>query len=624
VLTGASDVSGEPADAAAPAPAVAAPAPELAAPPAPETAEAAPEVMAAARSSAGIAARPRTWHAAVDRGLPVGLPAGLALLAALTGGLVLAAAFPPVGAWPLAAVGPGLLTVALWRRSLRGSLAIGLVFGFAFFMPLLSWLVNVAWYVWAALAVVEAVMFAVLTVGQRLLLNLRAWPLAVAGWWVAAEALRDRTPFGGFPWGRLAMSQAGAPTGPWVAVGGAPLLTFLVALAAATLAWLVLAPSRGGSPAGPACSETPAGSSRGQMRPRPSPTTPMSAGREGLTQRLRRRMVPALAFAAAAGVAVCGAVLPVDQPAAGTPTATVAAVQGDVPHAGTLTGVLRATTVTANHAAQTEKLAAQVTGGSRPAPDVVIWPENSTDLDPSFYPSVYAAIAAAVRAVNRPVLVGAVLDDPVRNVGQLWLPGRGPGQTYIKRQLVPFGEVIPFRGLLDKFTSLPSLQPVNFTPGHRAVVFRIGKIRLGDVICYEVGFDGLVRSEIAAKANLLVVQTNDADFEIDGQTGETLQQLAIARIRAMEHDRSVVVASTTGVSAIIAPDGSLIAHSGTWQPAILEARVPLQSNLTLADRVGSWPEYVITLLVLAALAWVLAGAATRRVRSRRSGTSAAE
>jgi apolipoprotein N-acyltransferase len=609
VLTGASDVSGEPAasgararEAAVRAPDVGAPAPDVGAP-APDAEAPGPEAMAAAGSLAGIAARPRRWHTATDGGLP----AGPALLAALAGGLVLAAAFPPVGAWPLAVVGPALLTVALWRRSLRGSLAVGLVFGFAFFIPLLSWLVNVAWYVWAALAVVEAVMFGVLAVGQRLLLNLRAWPVAVAGWWVAAEALRDRAPFGGFPWGRLAMSQASAPTGPWVAVGGAPLLTFLVALAAATLAWLVLAPSRG---------EPAAGSPRRETRPRPSP---VPAGRPGLGRRLRRRMGPALAFAAAAGVAVCGATLPVDQPAAGTPTATVAAVQGDVPHAGTLTGVLRATTVTANHAAETEKLAAQVGNGSRPPPDVVIWPENSTDLDPSFYPSVYGTISAAVRAINRPVLVGAVLDDPVRNAGQLWLPGRGPVQTYIKRQLVPFGEVIPFRSLLDKFTSLPSLQPVNFTPGHRAVVFRIGKIRLGDVICYEVGFDGLVRSEVAAGANLLVVQTNDADFEIDGQTGETLQQLAIARIRAMENDRSVVVASTTGVSAIIAPDGSLIAHSGTWRPAILEARVPLLANATLAERVGSWPEYVITFLVLAALARVIAGAASRRARSRRSG-----
>jgi len=567
-------------------------------------------VLTGAGRHAGLASLPGTRHAAAFGGLPT----GLALLTALAGGAALAAAFPPVGAWPLAAAGPALLVVALRGRSLRGSLAAGLVFGLAFFLPLLSWLENVAWYVWVALAVLEAVMFAVLTVGQRLLLNLRAWPLAAAGWWVAAEAVRDRWPWGGFPWGRLAMSQASAPTARWVAVGGAPLLTFLVALAGTTLAWLALPSSRVRPSSRREVPRRP--SSRREVPKRPS------SRREVLQHGLRSRLVPALAFAAAAGVAVCGRLLPVDQPTAGAPTATVAAVQGDVPHAGTLTGVLRATTVTANHAAATEQLAAQVKDGSRPAPDVVVWPENSTDLDPSDYPSVYAVIAAAVDAIDRPVLVGAVLDDPVRNAGQLWLPGRGPVQTYVKRQLVPFGEVIPFRGLLDKFTSLPSLQPVNFTAGHRAVVFPIGKIRLGDVICYEVGFDNLVRSEVAAGANLLVVQTNDADFEIDGQTGETLQQLAIARIRAMEHDRSVVVASTTGVSAIIAPDGSLIARSGIWRRALLDARVPLQSNLTLADRVGDWPEYVITFLAAAALAWAIAAAASRRARSGRDSAPA--
>ena len=137
--------------------------------------------------------------------------------------------------------------MALWRRTLRGAALVGLAFGLAFFVPLLSWLVNVAWYVWAALAIAEAIVFAVLAVGQRLLLRLRAWPLAVAGWWVAAEAVRDRWPWA-FPWGRLAMSQAGAPTARWVAIGGPALLTFLVALAGTTLAWLLLSrpsPGRG-------------------------------------------------------------------------------------------------------------------------------------------------------------------------------------------------------------------------------------------------------------------------------------------------------------------------------------------------------------------------------------------
>ncbi len=506
------------------------------------------------------------------RAAPAALRLRWALPAAVTGGLALAAAFPPAGVWPLAAAGPALLAVALWRQGLRASLLAGLLFGAAFFFPLLAWLVNVAWYAWITLAVIEALMFAILAVGQRLLLRLRYWPAAVAGWWVSVEALRDRWPTGGFPWGRLAMSQASAPTARWAAVGGVPWLTFLLALAGGCLAWLILT----------------------------------------------RRALPALAFAAAAGLALAGGLLPVDGSGPGDSAATVAAIQGNVPHARNLPDQLRATTVTQKHAAATRKLAAEVASGSRPAPDVVIWPENSTDLDPRFDPLIYATISGAVAAIGRPVLVGAVLQAPQRNAGQLWLPGRGPVAVYVKRQLVPFGEYIPLRGFISHFTSLPSLQPVNFTPGHRAVVFRLGRIRLGDVICYEVGFDSLVRSEVTAGANLLSVQSNDADFELDGQLGETGQQIAMARIDAMSTNRAVVYASTTGESAIIAPDGTLIARSGTWRQALLDARVPLRSQLTLADRAGAWPELAITALTVTALGWALARRRPGGDRSRRT------
>jgi len=205
-----------------------------------------------------------------------------------------------------------------------------------------------------------------------------------------------------------------------------------------------------------------------------------------------------------------------------------------------------------------------------------------------------------------------VLADPVRNAGQLWLPDRGPTQQYVKRQLVPFGEVIPFRGFLELFTSLPKLQPHNFTPGHRAVVFRVGKVRLGDVICYEVGFDNLVRSEVLAGANLLAVQTNDADFELDGQQGETLQQLDMARIDAITTGRAVAVASTIGVSALVAPNGDVITASKPWQRAELEARVPLESAMTPADEAGSWPELAIVALTVLALLWAIAAPRVRR------------
>jgi apolipoprotein N-acyltransferase len=489
-----------------------------------------------------------------------------ALLLSLAGGLAVFASFPPLDVWPLAVAGPALLVIALTGRSLRGSFGCGLVFGLALFVPLLSWLINVAWYAWAALAGAEAVIFAILCVGQRLLLDLPFWPGTVAAWWVAAEALRDRWPFA-FPWGRLAMSQSVAPDVRWVAVGGAPLLTFLVALAGAMIARAAL---------------TLLGSRDWRSRG--------SNGAEA-------------AAVVTAGLVLAGGLLPVD-PTGGAPTVPVAAIQGDVPQARNLPQLLNDSQVTQNQAADTLKLAAEMKAGRLPTPDVVVWPEDAVGLDPREYPFLYAEILGTVNAIGRPVLVGEVLDNPQRNVGQIWVPGRGPTYPiYVKRQLVPFGEYIPFRGIISSFSSLPSLQPVNFTAGRQPVVFDVGQIRLGDVICYEVGFDNLVRSEVNAGANLLALQSNDADFEIDGQLGETEQQTAMARIRAIESDRAVVYSSTTGESSIIAPDGAVIERSGVWRQAILDARVPLVSYRTLADRVGAWPEYVLVLLTVLALGW---------------------
>jgi apolipoprotein N-acyltransferase len=527
----------------------------------------------------------------------------------LAGGAATFASFPPLDAWPLAVLGPAALVVALIGRSLRGSFACGLAFGLALFMPLLSWLVNVAWYAWLALSVAEAVIFAVLTVGQRLLLRLPFWPAAVAGWWVTVEGIRDRWPFA-FPWGRLAMSQSVPPDVRWVAVGGAPFLSFLLALtgamiARAALGALALLTSGARSP------RRPAGTSR--SRGSRGPWGPWGSWDP------RGFWGPVLAAALTTGVVLAGGLLPVD-PTGGAPTAEVAAIQGDVPRARDLPHQLNNTEVTQNHVVATMKLAAQVRSGRLPAPGLVIWPESSTGLDPSENPYIYSELAGAVAAVGRPILVGEVLQNPQRNVGQLWVPGRGPTTAYVKRQLVPFGEYIPFRGIISSFSSLPALQPNNFTPGHQAVVFGVGKIRLGDVICYEVGFDNLVRSEVTAGANLLAVQSNDADFEIDGQLGETSQQTAMARIRAVESDRAVVYASTTGESTIIAPDGRVIARSGIWRQAILDARVPLVSYRTLADRVGAWPEYVIIMLTVLALAWVVLGSlASWSARKRAAG-----
>ena len=506
-----------------------------------------------------------------------------ALAAALASGLLLALAFPPVGAWPLAVLSPALFILVLSGRSLRGAFTAGLVFGLAFFFPLLAWVVNLAWFAWVALAIASALIFAVFAIAQRLLLNLRWWPLAVAGWWAAGEAFRDRWPWGGFPWGRLAMSQAGLPTQGWAAIGGPPVLSFVVALTATTLAWVALT----------ALTQNPA--------------------------RRRRTAVAVVCFAATAGVACLPAALSLDPVPANAKTGEIAAIQGNVPRARSLAAQLDELQVTLNHATATGKLAQQVAAGTAPQPDLVIWPENSTDIDPTTYPPVYQEIASAASAIGRPVLVGAVLDNPRRNAGVLWLPGKGPTTEYLKRQLVPFGEFIPFRSLISKITSLTALQPIDFTPGHQTVVFHVGQIRLGDAICYEVAFDGLVRSEVAAGSNVLAVQSNDATFEREGPISEESgQQLAMARLRAVEFDRALVYSSTTGYSAIIAPDGRVIVRSGLWQQAELEARVPLLTYQTMAERVGAWPEWVLVGATALALCLATAQAVAAR-RQRRAG-----
>jgi len=515
-----------------------------------------------------------------------------ALATGLAGGLLLAAAFAPLGLWPFAFVAPALLVFALSGRSLRASFAVGFVFGTAFFLPLLAWVVNLAWFAWVALAIASAVIFGVFTIAQRLLLSLRGWPVWVAGWWVAAEAFRDRWPWGGFPWGRLAMSQAGLPTQGWAAIFGPPVLTFVVALCGSVLAWLATV----------------------ALAARSRPDGEPSAAR-------RRLAVKAgLVLAGTACLAVLPAALPLDPVPANAKTAVVAAVQGNVPRARSLVSELQDYTVTTqNHMVATEKLASEVKAGKLPAPDLVIWPENSTSIDPSLDPAIYSAIATAVSAIDRPVLAGEVLENPERNAAVLWLPGKGPTTMYVKRRLVPFGEYVPFRSLISKITSLTQLQPIPFVPGHQTVVFNVGQIRLGDVICYEVAFDDLVRSEVNAGANLLSVQSNDATFEREGPiTAESGQQLAMARIRAVEFDRSVVVASTTGYSAIIAPDGQVVSRTGVWQQAELEERVPLLSYTTLADRVGAWPEWAIVALTALALVRAISQAAIARRRERRA------
>ena len=210
-------------------------------------------------------------------------------------------------------------------------------------------------------------------------------------------------------------------------------------------------------------------------------------------------------------------------------------------------------------------------------------------------------IDTAAAAINIPILVGAVLNGPgpnhVRNAAIVWSPNTGPGETYIKRHLVPFGEYLPFRGVLTRLVPEVSLDCQGLRTRARPGTLTIGGVKIADAICFEVADDTVVRQAVTGGGRLLVVQTNNASYEHKGDSGnggETAQQLAIARLRAVEHGRAVVVAATSGVSAMIAPNGTVLARTGVFTPAVLDMRLPLRDPLTLADRVGPWPEWLLS------------------------------
>jgi apolipoprotein N-acyltransferase len=274
--------------------------------------------------------------------------------------------------------------------------------------------------------------------------------------------------------------------------------------------------------------------------------------------------------------------------------AVVALVQGNVPRAGLDFNAQRRA-VLDNHVARTMQLAADVAAGRYPQPALVIWPENSSDIDPLRNPDARAVINRAVRAIGAPILVGAVLrhdDGHYTNTAIVWDPRTGPGERHDKRRVQPFGEYVPYRRFFRLFSSYVD-RASNFVPGSGDGAVDMGPVRVGVATCYEVVFDDLVRQSVRSGAQVLAVPTNNATF---GFTEMTYQQQAIARVRAVEHGRTVLVAATSGVSAVIAPDGTVEQHTSLFTPAALVARVPLRSGTTLATRLGPVPEWLLVAL----------------------------
>jgi apolipoprotein N-acyltransferase len=239
-------------------------------------------------------------------------------------------------------------------------------------------------------------------------------------------------------------------------------------------------------------------------------------------------------------------------------------------------------------------------------------------MDPFGHLPVEFAIDSAVADIDAPTLVGAVLDagpQHVRNVGIVWTPGKGPGAFYTKRHPVPFGEYLPMRPLVTALISRLDRVPRDFEAGHRPGVLDLGTTRIGDVICFEIAYDGIVRDAVTKGGRVLVVQTNNATYE---RTGQPDQQFAMSRLRAIEHGRAVVISSTSGISGVIAPNGTVVERTQLATAAELEVRVPLRDTLTVSDRVGAAPEWILAIVGLMACTFALFTARRNRMASTAS------
>jgi apolipoprotein N-acyltransferase len=476
------------------------------------------------------------------------------LAVSVAGGLTLYLAFPPIGWWPCAPAGVALLALALYGTRPRRAAWVGYAGALAFLLPTLAWVRPIGDDAWLALAGIESLFWAALACAAVLVMRLPAWPLWVACLWAAQEWARGLFPVGGFPWARLAFSQGESPFTPYAALGGAPLVSFTVALTGALLAWLV----------------------------------------RRLVAPPRWDRVIAGTVLAAIAVPVMGLAVP--RPGDEGRSVKIGVIQGNVPGRGMYFLGDEPAVVLRNHADETHRLAQAVRAGSMPRPDIVVWPENSTDIDP--YTSDYARrlIGAAAQDVGVPILVGAVVKIGTEHRatrGLVWDPVTGPGAYYDKRKLVPFGEYTPFKDLVLALSSRANMVGRQSVSGDRPGTLRIGPVTVGTVECYEVAFDDVVRDTVDAGGTPLVVQTNNAAYAL---TNLPPQQLAMSQLRAVEFNRAVVTAATTGISAYVAPDGRVGWHTGELVAGMNVVDVPIRTKNTLASRVGALPEWILILM----------------------------
>lgn len=496
------------------------------------------------------------------------LPLWAAIPAAVVAGVIMDLAFPRVALWPAAFAAIALLLLALVGRRVGGALLVGLAYGTALFALLVSWTSRYLGPLpWIALTAVEAVITAVMVIPIALAYRwvprvlpgpagrLLVIPALIAGLWLGREMILGSWPYGGFPWARVGMTQSESPlatVSSWVGVGG---LGFFMVFFVAVIIEII---------------------------------------------RMRRWRHP-VSLLLPAGLAVVMLVIPA-YPTAAVGSLRVAAVQGNGP-----TGYFDEREPYAIIQAQTDATEPLLDEEV----DLIVWPEGSVDYDPFDSDNLALWLSALSARAEAPILANAATTrgDEHFNTSMLWGPDGGDGiQTHDKRHPVPFGEHIPDREFYRMLVpDLVDLVQREYSPGTDAPVMRVGDATIGLAICFDVIYDDVIREAVYGGAEMLIFQTNNADFR---DTDENVQQLAFARMRAVETGRWVVNVSTVGTSQIIRADGSTVSSLDADEAGALLENVERRTGLTAGVVVGPALQQVLLWGSLAAL--VFFGALGRR------------
>lgn len=351
-------------------------------------------------------------------------------------------------------------------------------------------------------------------------------------WWVffiflAMEELRARFPFGGFAWTRLAFSQADSPALPVVSIGGVLALTAITFLVAALF-----------------------------MR------------------------ISVKRFALFLFIIVLVSLIPKNSQGSGE--IKLLAIQGNTPSVG-LDFNSRAKAVFYLHRDSTYAF-------TKEKFDVIVWPENAIDIDPTIYSEVAADISKITATLKSPLIAGVVQNGSSgpENASNMYGIDGTLLSSYIKRGLTPFGEYMPLRTLAE-FVSPIAKRVTDFQPGRSLQTHRVAGNDIGPIICYEVIIDNLVR-QMARSSTALIVQTNSATFS---GTAQSRQQLSITRIRAAEYNREVLSVSTIGITAFIDNNGAVISQTLENEQSALSGKLTLNSKATFSSRAGIYAPFGI-------------------------------